>query len=39
MGLGKTVQMIARICERKANPAEQKAGYAGTLYVHPARLP
>ena len=34
MGLGKTVQMIARICERKPNATEQKAGYAGTLYVH-----
>jgi SNF2 family DNA or RNA helicase len=31
MGLGKTVQMIARICERKANAVEQKSGYAGTL--------
>lgn len=33
MGLGKTVQMIARICERKQNASELKAGYGGTLYV------
>jgi SNF2 family DNA or RNA helicase len=34
MGLGKTVQTLARIVEGVATPAEIKAGYkGGTLYV------
>lgn len=35
MGLGKTVQTLARIVEGKPTAAEKKAGYkAGTLYVN-----
>lgn len=34
MGLGKTVQTLARIVEGKPTAAEKKVGYkAGTLYV------
>ena len=33
MGLGKTVQTLARIVEGRRTPAEQKAGFSGvTLY-------
>lgn len=33
MGLGKTVQMLARIVEGVPTAADRKAGFKGTLYA------
>lgn len=38
MGLGKSVQVLARVVEGEATPAQKKAGYHGTLVVVPVAV-